>query len=416
LQIDYLHQNMTITHILEKIPIFQGLQADALEKIIPLLEEESYPADTMVIREGAIGDSMYVLHSGSVVVTKKAADGEDVLMNSLEAGAFFGELSLIDNLPRSASITTTTESLILRLRKSALNNFLEEDPVLASHFYRNFLEEFSSRFRHLNTEVTFFRHDSKTKTSTLNEINRDLTSARKLQNFFINPRVLDSDLYSVPGIKQSYIYDPCQEIGGDFLNLVPIDTHQFGVVIADVMGHGITAALATGSFKSAFSIYVKQFGTHPGLLLKALNDHFSEEISSLFASCLYVFIDMRTKRMRVARAGHHYPFVYRKEDDNFIDLSIRGTALGIMNDTDFEETKLVISPGDKILFFTDGIIEQKDEEGEMYSLDRLRSSFLKGIHDGDPDLLEMIRKDLKTFSGNSDLEDDTTIFLLELQD
>ena len=108
---------------------------------------------------------------------------------------------------RSATITTTTESLILRLRKSALNNFLEEDPVLASHFYRNFLEEFSSRFRHLNTEVTFFRQDSKTKTSTLNEINRDVTSARKLQNLFINPRVLDSDLYPIHGIKQSYIYD-----------------------------------------------------------------------------------------------------------------------------------------------------------------------------------------------------------------
>jgi len=188
-----------------------------------------------------------------------------------------------------------------------------------------------------------------------------------------------------------------------------------------VMGHGITAALATGSFKSAFSIYIKQFGPRPGFLLKALNDHFYEEILSsanleLFASCLYAYVDTHTRKMRVARAGHHYPILYRKKDDNFVDLSFQGIALGMTVDTEFEQIDLEINPGDKILFFTDGIIEQKDEEGEMYSLDRLRSSFLKGIHDGDPDLLEMIRKDLKTFSGNSDLEDDTTIFLLELQD
>ncbi|MFC2125047.1 SpoIIE family protein phosphatase [Bacteroidota bacterium] len=407
---------MRLTHILEKIPIFQGLYPDALEKIIPLLEEETYPSNTMIIREGAMGDSMYVIHSGSVKVTKKAADDEEVLINTLETGAFFGELSLIDNQPRSASVISREDTLILRLRKSAFNNLLEDDPVLASHFYKSFLAETFTRFRHLTSDFTFSKHDLDAKSSTLEEINKDLTSARKLQDFFINPRILDSELYPIPGIKQSYIYNPCQEVGGDFLNLVPFSTHQFGVVIADVMGHGITAALATGSFKSAFSIYVKQFGTRPGLLLKALNDHFYEEISFLFASCLYAYIDVRTKRIRMARAGHYYPFLYKTGDDDFADLTFKGTALGMMNDTDFEEINLLIEPGDKALFFTDGIIEQKNESDDMYSLDRLKSSFKKGIQEGNQDLLTMINVDLFKFAGLTNIEDDTTLFLLEFLD
>ncbi len=407
---------MRLTHILEKIPIFQDLQSDALEKIIPLLEEETYPSNTMVIHEGALGDSMYVIHSGSVRVTKKAGVDEEILVNTLEEGTFFGELSLIDNQPRSASVITNEDSLILRLRKSALNNLLENDPVLASHFYKSFLAETFTRFRHLTSDFTFSKHDLEEKSSTLEEINKDLTSARKLQDFFINPRILDSELYPIPGIRQSYIYNPCQEVGGDFLNLVSFNTHQFGVVIADVMGHGITAALATGSFKSAFSIYVKQFGTRPGLLLKALNDHFFEEISFLFASCLYAFIDIRTKRFRIARAGHYYPFLYKKENDDFRDLSFRGTALGMINDAEFEEVVLTIDPGDKLLFFTDGIIEQRNDSDDMYSLERLRNSFKKGIQDENQDLLNMINEDLFKFAGMTKIEDDTTLFLLEFKE
>lgn len=405
---------MRLFHIIEKIPIFKGLQPQAINKIIPLLEEEVFPADTKIIREGALGDSLYIILSGSVRITKKAGKDEEIVINNLYGDAYFGELSLIDNLPRSANVITNEECSIVKLTKSAFNDLLENDTELATHFYKNFLTETFTRFRQMTSDFTFYKHDLEEKKITLDEITKDLTSARKLQDFFINTRNLESTLFQIPGLKQSYIYNPCQEVGGDFLNLVQFNSYQFGAVIADVMGHGITAALATGSFKSAFSIYVKQFGTRPGILMKALNDHFYEEISFLFASCLYAFIDLKWKKIRMARAGHYYPFFYKKKTDRLEDLEFRGTALGMINDAEFEEVEFKTEPGDKLLFFTDGIIEQKNIKDEMYSMERLKQTFLKGIQGGDYDILASINSDFFRFAGQTKIEDDTTLLLLEV--
>lgn len=93
------YSSREIINILTDIPIFNGLSHDDLNIIIPLLKPESYKPKTRIINEGSHGTSMYVICSGRVKVTRTEATGEEISLGFLYAGSYFGELSLIDNLP-----------------------------------------------------------------------------------------------------------------------------------------------------------------------------------------------------------------------------------------------------------------------------------------------------------------------------
>jgi serine phosphatase RsbU (regulator of sigma subunit) len=404
---------MKAVKVLSKVPLFRGLSRPGLERILPLLEEEIYPEDTYIIKEGTVGDSMYIITQGSVRVLKSVNFSQEMIINHMYMDTYFGELALIDNLPRSASIVTNEKTVILRLRKKQLDHLLKLDPDTARIFYRNCLMDTFSRYRKITSDFTNSKHDLIEKSLTLAEINRDLSSAKKLQDFFINSRTLNHREYPIEGLKQSFIYNPCQEIGGDFLNLVEAGQQKYGLVIADVMGHGITAALATGAFKSAFSIMVKDASENPALLLASLNNHFFKEISSLFASCIYSFLDMKRREITIARAGHYFPVFYKKAADELINMNLGGTALGIKKHAHYEQAICQLDKGDKILFFTDGIIEQKGSDGEMYSEKRLKNKFLSLARKNGGKILSYIEKDLDRFSSMNKKDDDITLFLME---
>lgn len=406
---------METVKLLQKVPLFYNFSKEDIEKLVPLLEEEHFAPEAHIIKEGTVGDSMYVLVSGSVRILKRVQGGEEIVINHLFENTYFGELALIDNLPRSASVVANTRTSILRLRKQALDHFLESNQELTTTFYRNCLKDTFSRYRTITTEFTSSQYDLKEKSSTLDEINRDLSSAKKLQDFFINKKTLDYRALKIKGLRQSFIYDPCQEIGGDFLNLVQVGQRKYGIVIADVMGHGITAALATGAFKSAFSLMVKDSAENPALLLASLNNHFFKDISSLFATCIYAYVDLDKKEMILARAGHYYPLFYRKKPNGIEEFNLIGPALGIQKHADFDQKIFRIEEGDKILFFTDGIIEQRNIKGEMYSESRLKLAFLKHSMNNHNDILRRIESDLLNFTTIYKKDDDITLLLLEFR-
>jgi serine phosphatase RsbU (regulator of sigma subunit) len=290
---------------------------------------------------------------------------------------------------------------------------LAQEPHIENKFYKNFLSESLRRYREISSDISFFKSDLQEKSLTLEEISKDLMSAKKLQDFFINTRILDHESFPVPGLKQSFIYNPTQEIGGDFINLTPFSDHEFGAVIADVMGHGITAALAAGAFKSAFALLVKSYGKEPTELLVQLNTHFFDNLSSLFASCHYVYFNLDEKILKMARAGHYYPIYYNKNKNTLSRIISSGSALGIIKHTNFEQVNMKYQPGDKMLFFTDGIIEQRNVNGVMYSEERLKEVLISRIESGDPAILQSIEKDYENFTAESRREDDISLLLLE---
>ncbi len=404
---------MDVLKILQSVPIFVGLNPSLIERIMPLLHREEYRKDDKIIEEGNVGNSMFILLKGSVRVTKYGQDHKEILISNMETGSYFGELSLVDNLPRSANVLANEDSVLLSLGKNAFEKLLSENKDFAITFYKNCMKETMSRIRETASNLTLSQNVLYQKSSRLDLIDADLVHAAKIQDYFLNTNLLKDEQPLIAGVKQSYIYKPYLEVGGDFLNIAKISNDKLGIVIADVMGHGISAALATGVMKSAFILFVKKYGKNPVKLMTRMNAHFYEIFSSLYATGYYALIDMAAKKIRMTKAGHHHPLIWKGKDKNLAVLESPGPGLGIIPDAKFDELEVDIEPGDKLLFYTDGIIEQKNSKSEMYSQNRLECIFKQKITDGEKNILQVVLEDLTSFSGTDEYQDDISLLLFE---
>ena len=135
---------------LRKIPIFSQVSDDDLDSLAALLIERAYPKNAIVVEEGLPGDYMYVIQQGRVKVTKESEDGREKIMNFLEAGAFFGDMALLDAAPRSASVKTLEPSRLLALSRRDFLNLLRESPDLALAV----ILELTARLRETNEQAS----------------------------------------------------------------------------------------------------------------------------------------------------------------------------------------------------------------------------------------------------------------------
>lgn len=398
--------------ILRNIPVFSGFGTEELRQVMPLLEFREYAAGANIIHQGEKGDSMYVLYSGSVRVSRSVKDRETVNIATLYTGSYFGELSLIDELPRSADVIAIEDTGIFRLAKNDFDSLLRMDVNSANKFYRNCLLETFSRFRSTLDNFTFSQHVMQEQGEILERINRDLSIASVLQNYFINAGITDEDARP-SGYRHSFIYEPCLAIGGDFLNITPLEKGRVGILIADVEGHGISAALATGVLKSALSIILPSLGDRPSELMSFLNRHLMSVINRLYVTSYYACLDTVKHTITFAKAGHHAPFFWSSRKGDFLKIESTGPALGLIPEPFFTEVTMNYGEGDRILFYTDGIIEQINPSGEMYGRKRFQELAAQLFQNGTDDPLHRLLSDTRSFASGETLDDDVTLSLLE---
>jgi len=404
---------MDIVKILHKVPLFSGLDIQSLSSITPLLEEEVFQSDSKVLREGELGDSMYIIADGQVSVTKFNDEGKEIFITKLGAGSYFGEVALIDNQPRSANINTEDETTVLRLKKSTFEKLLVEDKTFAINFYRNCLNETLERMRETATNLTSSKTVLDQKSTRLDQIDADLSDAKTIQDYFISHDKLSANCFTKHCIRQTHIYKPYLEVGGDFLNVTSYSEDKVGFIIADVMGHGIAAALATGVLRSGFTIFSKEYGENPIELMNHLNGHVYEIFTSLFATGYYALLDMNNSRVKICKGGHMHPLVWKSKQKHLMPIDLPGPGLGIIPKAQFHELEIKLDKGDKMLFFTDGIIEQRNHEGEMFSHERLESLYVKFCEAENEQIVQSIYDEFNDFCQGSELQEDVTLFLLE---
>lgn len=134
---------------LRAIPLFGSLDEAALEELAGLLIDRKLPKDAVIFEEGSPGDYMYLIQEGQVKVTKISEDGREKILEMLGAGAFVGEMALVDREPRSASVKTTRPCTLLALSRQDFLGLVRENPEIAMGLIR----ELSRRLREINEQV-----------------------------------------------------------------------------------------------------------------------------------------------------------------------------------------------------------------------------------------------------------------------
>jgi serine phosphatase RsbU (regulator of sigma subunit)/predicted ester cyclase len=245
-------------------------------------------------------------------------------------------------------------------------------------------------------------------------VEQELLVARRIQRALL-PKAVPALL----GWQISPHYQPAREVGGDFYDFLLLADGRVGLVIGDVSGKGIPAAVLMASTQSVLRA-VSQRGDptslSPGQVLAEANEVICSYVPpNMFVTCFYAILDPESGRLSYANAGHTLPCCSRHdEDQEAYELVARGMPLGLMPGMDYEEKEAALLPGDSALFCTDGLVEAHDPKGAMFGAPRLRGVLSERRPESGRGLSATLMEELRRFTGEGwEQEDDITLLALE---
>jgi serine phosphatase RsbU (regulator of sigma subunit) len=227
---------------------------------------------------------------------------------------------------------------------------------------------------------------------------------------YIQRSLLPEKVPSLEGWMFQPYYQPAREVGGDFYDFLALPDGQIGIVIADVTGKGIAAALVMATTCTMLRATTSRI-TSPGEVLARVNNLVHDHIpAGMFVTCFYAVLQPTTGRLRFSNAGHDIP--YRLEHGDVCEVRAVGMPLGLMPDEQYEEKEIIVREGESILFYTDGLVEAHNPEREMYGFPRLKTMMQDGK--GSKVMIESLLDDLQRFTGKGwEQEDDVTLVTLQ---
>jgi serine phosphatase RsbU (regulator of sigma subunit) len=208
-------------------------------------------------------------------------------------------------------------------------------------------------------------------------------------------------------------YQPARAVGGDLYDLQPLPDGQLALVIGDVAGEGVPAALLMATIRTIIRSVVAQGATSPGDVLARSNALlYPDTPRNLFVTCLLARLDPASGRLRYANAGHVAP-LRRAQGGEVDQLRARGMPLGLMPNSVYKEREATLAPGDTVLFYSDGLVEAHNAQREMFDVPRLSQVAAQGQASGGA-LIERVLAELGRFTGPGwEEEDDLMMLTLE---
>ena len=218
----------------------------------------------------------------------------------------------------------------------------------------------------------------------------------------------------LPGIELAGRCLPATQVGGDYYDFFLSPDNKLGLVIADVSGHNVGAALMMAAARSTLRSEVLTERS-PAKILGNTNFVLYDDLThaELFITMFYAEYDANSMLLRYSNGGHNHPIVLRKGDSSFLDAD--GMLIGLLEAVDFEEKTVPLQKNDFVIFYTDGVVEAVNEEGEMFKLRRLCEVLETNWQDSSAhELLDIIYDELEKYSGTTLRSDDITVVVLKV--
>jgi serine phosphatase RsbU (regulator of sigma subunit) len=220
---------------------------------------------------------------------------------------------------------------------------------------------------------------------------------------------------AVPALEGWHIspnYRPAREVGGDFYDFIELRDGRLGLVVGDATGKGVPAALVMSTTCGMLQAVSQTLdSSSPGEVLSRVNEALFARIpSNMFVTCFYAVLDPNSGHLVYANAGHDLPYLWHGGDCE--ELRARGMPLGLMPGMGYEEKEIELDVGEGVFFYSDGLVEAHDPNGEMFGFPRLR--VLVAEHAEERTLGDSLLEELYSFVGEDwEQEDDITLLTLE---
>ncbi len=249
-------------------------------------------------------------------------------------------------------------------------------------------------------------------------MHRDLAAAREIQQALLPKQELCTDSVHV-----DWAYHPCEELGGDMLNVFPLGSDEIGLFVLDVTGHGVPAALLSFTASRELwpyaghnvSIAESESSRFSGDLAKrvaAMNRQITMEATAgRFLTLFYGVLQLSSRRLRFISAGHPYPLLLR--DGAVQELGLPGFPVGVVAEAEYEESSVTLQSDDRLYVYSDGLVEESCSSRGQFGESGLKNAILETRDLPLKESVETIVQRVHDWSGSDVLTDDASLIAVE---
>jgi sigma-B regulation protein RsbU (phosphoserine phosphatase) len=239
------------------------------------------------------------------------------------------------------------------------------------------------------------------------QIQEEFAVARSIQQTFLPETMPSFFPYDMGGMNF-----PSSEVGGDYFDFIPLTDTDMGIVIGDVAGHGVPAALLMANFRACLRVEAKSNYDIPVILSKVNDFLYETNRTGDYVTAFYSVLDRRANVLTYSNAGHNPPLLFRR-DNQIRSLDEGGLLLGAFGDVKYEQVRLHLTPGDMIVFYTDGVTESQNSDGEEFGTQRLIDLTLKYRDLAALEIVSRVCHDVHQFRNQDTIQDDLTLSIVK---
>ena len=400
--------------------VFRDLSQREVEELAAVTVARRYPAGSVVCREGEVEHVFYIIQEGQVAVTQRIVEGDEQTLGVHGPGTFFGEIALLEDRPRSASVRTLVESCLLEITEEDFKQMVHRSPQVAVTVLRGVIRSLRetdrstiSELQAKNTELRQAYADLKAAQDQLvgqERIKRELEIAAEVQR-----SILPTEFPIIPGFEFAAWARPAREVGGDYYDLLQLDDDHFGLVMADVSGKSVHAALYMAVTRTLFLAVAAEYQSPRDAAFQIHDLLMDSSDSDMFVTAFYGIVNRKTREMLYVRAGHDMPIHFQSANRQLSLLKAPGRFLGSLDGLVLDEAAVQFSPGDALVCYSDGLTDAMSPGEEWYGLERLQASVIRAGAESARDLAQAIIADVDAFRAGVSQPDDLTLLVMRVQ-
>ncbi len=384
----------------------------------------TYPAGAVLTRQGATEHTFFVIEKGEAVVSRHI-DGEgEVELNTLGPAQFFGEMGLLDDRPRMATVRALSELTVLEITDERFDVLIAADPRLARHITRRVLASLrqidQQNIRELQSRNALLQQAylnlqaAQAQLVEKERLERELELAAEVQR-----DLLPAHLPQPPGFRFAAFLAPARTVGGDLYDVIQLDDDHIGILIADVADKGLHAALMMAVTRTLF-FQESRRKLSPAEVACCVHEALMtvgsarESGRDAFVTAFYGIIHLPTGALRYVRAAHERPLLMRPGLKTMA-LEGGGRFLGMIPDLNLDEYHIQLLPGDCLLLFSDGVPDAQNSQRQPYGHDRLAAVLSRAGHLDAASIARAVVDDVAAWTGDAEPFDDLALLVVKVE-
>jgi len=386
---------------LKETELFTNVSEDDLRVVAEVAQEKAFTDDEIIVREGEKGDAVYFIIRGQVSIHKSGV--EIIRRGEREC---IGEVAVIDDGPRSSSMSSIGDSLLLKISRDDFYRAIEGNAKLLKNV--------------LNIVLAKFRKDIDREVEAISARERmaqDLLRASELQTAMLPTQDLNFTTPEGISVVVSGNCYPADTVGGDYYDYFTLPDGKLCLVIGDVMGHGFHTGLMVSTAISCLHTQIRS-DYSIGSVMSAMDDMVYEFVhGSLYMSFCYIIVDLKDHIISFCNAGHPYPYHYRAGAGQLEMFKSDYLPLGtkIFKDEEYQASVSDWKEDDIFVLYTDGLTEAETPGKECFGEERLKQLIVENAHLSPVELKRSILHELDEFCQSITRADDVTLVTVKIR-